>query len=69
MNIAPGPLKTGRVKNLVKDMKAFEKKLPLGKIGDPKEIGKFVRFVVENKLKYLSGSTIYFDGNINKSII
>lgn len=69
VNIAPGPLKTGRVKNLVKDMKAFEKKLPLGKIGDPKEIGKFVRFVVENKLKYLSGSTIYFDGNINKSII
>ena len=69
VNIAHGPLKTGRVKNLVKNMKAFEKKLPLGKIGDPKEIGKFVRFVVENKLKYLSGSTIYFDGNINKSII
>jgi 3-oxoacyl-[acyl-carrier protein] reductase len=50
-------------------MKSFEKNLPTRKIGNPNEIGKFVRFVVENKIKYLTGSTIYFDGNINKSII
>ena len=69
INIAPGPFKTDRVAQLVKDMKSFEKNLPTGKIGDPREIAKFVRFIIENNIKYLTGSTVYFDGNINKSII
>lgn len=69
INIAPGPFKTGRVKELVKNFKKFEKTLPTGKIGNPDEIGKFVNFIVKNKIKYISGSTIYFDGNINKSFL
>ncbi len=69
INIAPGPFKTRRVKELVSNLKEFEKKLPSGKIGDPNEIGRFVKFIVENKIKYISGSTVYFDGNINKSYI
>ncbi len=69
INIAPGPFKTKRVKELVSNLKKFEKQLPTGKIGDPSEIGKFVRFVVEHKIKYISGSTVYFDGNINKSFL
>ena len=69
INIAPGPFKTRRVRELVKDIKSFEKNLPSKKIGNPNEIGKFVKFVVENKIKYLSGSPIYFDGNINKSFM
>ena len=47
----------------------FEKTLPTGKIGNPDEIGKFVSFIVKNKIKYISGSTIYFDGNINKNYL
>lgn len=69
INIAPGPFKTGRVKELVKNIKKFEKTLPTGKIGNPDEIGKFVSFIVKNKLKYISGSTVYFDGNINKNYL
>ena len=69
VNIAPGPFKTERVKELVTNIRSFEKNLQTRKIGNPNEIGKFVRFVVENKIKYLTGSTVYFDGNINKSII
>lgn len=67
INIAPGPFKTRRVKQLVKNFKKFEKSLPTGRIGDPKEIGKFIKFIIQNKIKYISGSTIYFDGNLNKS--
>tara|TARA_B100001057_G_scaffold499163_2_gene608800 strand:- start:4651 stop:5310 length:660 start_codon:yes stop_codon:yes gene_type:complete len=67
INIAPGPFKTRRVKELVKNLKKFEKSLPSKKIGDPKEIGEFVKFIVDKKIKYISGSTVYFDGNINKS--
>ena len=69
INIAPGPFKTRRVKELVKDFKKFEKSLPTKKIGNPEEIGKFVKFIVEEKIKYISGSTVYFDGNLNKSFI
>jgi len=45
------------------------KKFTYQKIGDPKEIGKFVEFVVKNNIKYISGSTVYFDGNLNKSFL
>lgn len=68
INIAPGPFKTRRVKDLVKNLSQFEKKLPTKKIGNPKEIGLFVRYVIKNKIKYISGSTVYFDGNILNSI-
>lgn len=69
INIAPGPFKTRRIKELVKDIKKMEKSLPSGKIGDPKEIGLFVKFIIKNKIKYISGSTVYFDGNINQSYL
>tara|TARA_A100000164_G_scaffold380513_1_gene428282 strand:- start:1361 stop:2017 length:657 start_codon:yes stop_codon:yes gene_type:complete len=69
INIAPGPFKTNRVKQLVKNIRLYEKNLPTGRLGNPIEIGKFVKFIVENKIKYITGSTIYFDGNLNKSII
>ena len=49
------------------NLKNFEKTLPMGKIGNPAEIGKFVKFIIENDIKYISGSTVYFDGNLNKS--
>jgi len=66
INIAPGPFKTNRVKQLVKNLNAYEKTLPTKKIGNPKEIGEFVKFIIKKKIKYISGSTVYFDGNLNK---
>jgi len=68
IKIAPGPFKTDRVKDLVKDISSYEKSLPLGSMGDPEEIGKFVQFIVKNKIKYITGSTIFFDGNLTKSL-
>ena len=52
---------------LIKDLKSYEKNLPTKKIGNPKEIGLLVNSIVQNELKYISGSTIYLDGNILKS--
>ena len=69
INIAPGPFKTRRIKELVKNLKKMEKELPSGRIGDPKEIGLFVKFIIQNQIRYISGSTVYFDGNINKSYL
>ena len=38
INIAPGPIKTTRLKNLVKNINEFERNLPLRRAGDPSEI-------------------------------
>jgi len=62
VNIAPGPINTDRTKELIENIKEFEKTLPMKRLGKPEEIGNFVKAIVENKIKYLSGVTINFDG-------
>ena len=62
INIAPGPINTDRTQELIEDVKEFEKTLPMKRLGEPEEIGNFVKSIVENKIKYLSGVTINFDG-------
>jgi len=34
----------------------------MGRLGEPQEIGDFIKSIVENDIKYLSGVTINFDG-------
>ena len=62
VNIAPGPINTDRVQELIENVKEFEKTLPMKRLGEPEEIGNFVKAIVENNIKYLSGVTINFDG-------
>ena len=62
INIAPGPINTDRTKELIDNIEKFQKTLPMKRLGEPQEIGNFVKAIVENKIKYLSGVTINFDG-------
>ena len=62
INIAPGPINTDRTNELIENVKEFEKSLPMKRLGEPEEIGNFVKSIIENKIKYLSGVTINFDG-------
>lgn len=62
INIAPGPINTNRTKELVKNIDEFKKSLPMKRLGEPEEIGNFVKSIIENQIKYLSGVTINFDG-------
>jgi len=62
INIAPGPINTDRTKELIDDIEEYQKSLPMKRLGEPKEIGDFVRSIIENKIKYLSGVVINFDG-------
>ena len=68
VNIAPGPINTDRTQELIENVKEFEKTLPMKRLGEPDEIGNFVKSIVENKIKYLSGVTINFDGANSNSI-
>ena len=62
VNIAPGPINTDRTQELIKNVKEFEKTLPMKRLGEPEEIGNFVKGIIENNVKYLTGVTINFDG-------
>ena len=62
INIAPGPINTDRTKELIDDIEEYQKSLPMKRLGEPREIGDFVRAIIENKIKYLSGVVINFDG-------
>ena len=62
VNIAPGPINTDRTKELIENIEEYKKTLPMGRLGEPEEIGKFVKSIIENNIKYLSGVTINFDG-------
>jgi len=62
INISPGPINTDRTQELIENVKEFEKSLPMKRLGSPEEIGSFVKAIIENKIKYLSGVTINFDG-------
>ena len=62
INIAPGPINTDRTQELIENVKEFEKTLPMRRLGEPEEIGNFVKSIIENNIKYLTGVTINFDG-------
>jgi len=68
INIAPGPINTDRTHELIENVKEFEKTLPMKRLGEPEEIGNFVKSIIENNVKYLSGVTINFDGANSNNI-
>ena len=68
VNIAPGPINTDRTRELIENVQEYEKTLPMKRLGEPEEIGNFVKSIIENKIKYLSGVTINFDGANSNSI-
>jgi len=62
VNIAPGPFNTDRTLELIENVEEFKKSLPMKRLGEPEEIGNFVKAIIENNIKYLSGVVINFDG-------
>ena len=62
INIAPGLINTDRTRELIDNVEEYQKSLPMKRLVEPKEIGDFVKSIVENKIKYLSGVVINFDG-------
>ncbi len=62
INIAPGLINTERARELFENIEEMKKSLPMKRLGEPEEIGNFVKAIVENKIKYLSGVVINIDG-------
>jgi 3-oxoacyl-[acyl-carrier protein] reductase len=62
INIAPGLINTDRTREIIKNIEEYKKSLPMKRLGEPEEIGNFVKAIIQNKIKYLSGVVINFDG-------
>ena len=49
-------------------MNEFEKNLPLSRAGSPDEIALFIQSIIREKIKYLNGIVINFDGGLSSNL-
>lgn len=49
-------------------LKEMESRVPVGRIGDPKEYGYLVTFLASEKAAYITGTNIPIDGGLLKSV-
>jgi NAD(P)-dependent dehydrogenase (short-subunit alcohol dehydrogenase family) len=65
VSISPGPFATELTAPLRRDASLDAQilsRVPLGRWGDPKEIGKLVRFLCSEDASYITGTDILIDG-------
>jgi 3-oxoacyl-[acyl-carrier protein] reductase len=79
-NIAPGPIMTDRLvaihtaraKSLgiavEEQFKRFAETIPVGRMGEPQEIGDLCAYLCSLQAGYLTGQAIVIDGGVNRSI-
>ena len=79
-NLAPGPILTDRLReihdaraaeagiSIAQQLARFADEIPVGRIGDPSEVGKLCAFLCSSHAGYITGQTIVIDGGINRGI-
>jgi 3-oxoacyl-[acyl-carrier protein] reductase len=79
-NLAPGPILTDRLRelhearaaeggiSLPEQLASFAEEIPVGRIGEPSEVGKLCAFLCSPHAAYITGQTIVIDGGINRGI-
>ncbi|HEX5308988.1 MAG TPA: SDR family NAD(P)-dependent oxidoreductase [Solirubrobacteraceae bacterium] len=61
--VAPGGIKTPGIGGMDEQtMSAFEAAIPMGRLGDPDDIGRAVLFLASDLSSYMTGSQIVVDG-------
>ena len=58
--ICPGATRTPLIPS--HEIKNLPKQIPLGRIGEPSEIGNVAAFLLSDKASYISGEILYADG-------
>jgi NAD(P)-dependent dehydrogenase (short-subunit alcohol dehydrogenase family) len=63
-SVSPGQILTPMIQPVVDTLPegTFERRIMLGRLGDPNEIGRVVRFLLSNEASYMTGSEIVVDG-------
>ncbi len=66
--VAPGPFETDRMKALGGLLDEMRKTIPVGRVGQPEELGALVAFLASERAAYLNGVTIQIDGGQTRSL-
>ncbi len=69
-SIAPGSIDTDRIRELHPEGPSAEdlEKIPLRRLGTPREIGDVVTFLCSAQASYVSGTVIFVDGAASRSL-
>jgi 3-oxoacyl-[acyl-carrier protein] reductase len=81
-NVCPGRILTDRVRHTYKineqvqqgkseaeAIQGIVKDIPLGRLGDPSELGALVAFLASEQAAYITGTTIQVDGGLVRSLL
>ena len=66
-NVAPGAINTPINTSLLNDpekLNAVVKNIPLGRLGEPKDVASIVAFLASSDADYITGSTFFVDGGL-----
>jgi len=64
-SIAPGPIRTPMASERLDDPEQLQwltGRVPLGRVGEPHEIGQIAEFLLSERASYISGEVLYADG-------
>lgn len=63
--VVPGFIATDPVAALPDDLKErFRQRIPLGRFGEPAEVAALVSFLLSDRARYITGSTVLIDGGL-----
>lgn len=62
-SVAPGAIRTDMNRHFTPEVTArLAARIPLGRVGEPDDVGGVVRFLVSDAARYITGSTVVVDG-------
>lgn len=67
--ILPGYMKTERLGNLGLDLEQISNTIPVGRIGNPEELGALAAFLASGSAGYITGQAITIDGGYTRNIL
>jgi 3-oxoacyl-[acyl-carrier protein] reductase len=69
--VAPGRIATARLRELYGDGPPAEEiaQIPVGRLGEPRELGDLVAFLCSDRASYITGTLIPVDGGLSRSLL
>jgi NAD(P)-dependent dehydrogenase (short-subunit alcohol dehydrogenase family) len=68
LDVAPGYVRTALNEDFLADpaiLAKIARRIPVGRVGEPTEIGRFIAGLITDPIAFLTGETIYLDGAQN----